>query len=90
MHDPASKQWRTYKLPGDAPKAYAVWVDERDRPWVSEWTANAMYSFDPGSEKFERFDFPRPGANIRQIHGRPGEVWLPESGTEHITVIRTA
>ena len=44
--------------------------------------------FDPASEKFERFAMPRAGANIRQIHGRPGEVWLPESGTEHISVIR--
>jgi len=27
---------------------------------------------------------------VRQILGRPGEVWLPESGTEHIAVVRTA
>jgi len=27
---------------------------------------------------------------VRQILGRPGEVWLPESGTEHIAVMRTA
>jgi virginiamycin B lyase len=26
---------------------------------------------------------------VRQILGRAGEVWLPESGTEHISVIRT-
>jgi len=26
---------------------------------------------------------------VRQILGRPGEVWLPESGTEHLSVIRT-
>ena len=32
---------------------------------------------------------PRDSANVRQILGRAGEVWLPESGTEHITVIRT-
>jgi len=32
---------------------------------------------------------PRKSANIRQILGRPGEVWLPESGTEHISVIKT-
>jgi virginiamycin B lyase len=48
-----------------------------------------MYRFDPGTEKFERFGMARPGTSIRQILGRPGEVWLPESGTEHITVIRT-
>ena len=28
--------------------------------------------------------------NVRQILGRTGDVWLPESGTEHISVIRTA
>jgi virginiamycin B lyase len=89
MHDPAAKSWRTWKLPGDSPHNYAVYVDERDHVWMSEWTANVMYRFDPATEKFERFGFPRPGANIRQILGRPGEVWLPESGTEHISVIRT-
>ena len=41
------------------------------------------------AEKFEHFGFPRAGTNIRQILGRKGEVWLPESGTEHISVIRT-
>jgi virginiamycin B lyase len=49
-----------------------------------------VFRFDPGSERFERFGFPRDNANVRQIHGRPGEVWLPESGTEHISTIRTA
>lgn len=90
MHDPAGKTWRTWKLPGDKPKAYAVYVDERDGVWVSEWSSNAMFSFDPRSEKFERYPLPRDGANVRQILGRSGEVWLPESGTEHVTVIRTA
>jgi virginiamycin B lyase len=90
MHDPAAKSWRTWKLPGDKPRAYAVYVDERDQPWVSDWGDNAMLRFDPESEKFERFGFARRGTNIRQILGRPGEVWLPESGTEYISVIRTA
>jgi virginiamycin B lyase len=49
-----------------------------------------VYRFDPTAEKFERFAFPRAGTNIRQILGRHGEVWLPESGTETISVIRTA
>jgi len=90
MHDPAAKSWRTFKVPGDNPHTYAVFVDDRDQVWMSEWTGNATYRFDPGTEAFERFAMPRPGANVRQILGRPGEVWLPESGTEHITVIRTA
>jgi len=90
VHDPAAKSWRTWRMPGDNPHAYAVYVDDRDIVWVAEWTGNAIYGFDPATEKFERFGFPRPGTNIRQIHGRKGEVWLPESGTEHISVIRTA
>ena len=90
MHDPAARSWRTWKLPGSDPHAYAVYVDERDSVWVSEWTDNAMFRFDPANEKFERFAMARGNTAIRQILGRLGEVWLPESGTEHITVIRTA
>jgi virginiamycin B lyase len=90
VHDPKANAWKTYKAPGDNPHVYAVYVDENDFPWISEWTHNATYRFDPRAEKFERFEMPRPGANVRQILGRRGEVWLPESGTEHLTVIRPA
>lgn len=93
VHDPAatpSNAWRTWKLPGNNPKAYAVYVDERDIVWLSEWSSNAMVSFDPRTEKFESYPLARDSANVRQILGRPGEVWVPESGTEYITVIRTA
>jgi virginiamycin B lyase len=89
MHDPASKAWRAWKVPGSNPMVYAVYVDERDRVWVSDFGGNAIWSFDPRSEKFDRHALPRESANVRQILGRPGEVWVGESGTEHITVIRT-
>ena len=90
MHDPASKTWRTWKLPGQNPQAYAVYVDEKDTAWVTDWGGNAVFSFDSRTEKFERHALPRESTNIRQLLGRAGEVWLPESGTEHISVIRTA
>ena len=89
VHDPASGRWQAWKPPGASPRTYAVYVDERDIVWIAEWTGNAVFSFDPVREHFDRYDFPRPGVGIRQILGRRGEVWLPESGTEHITVIRT-
>ncbi len=89
MHDPKAKTWRGWKLPGSHPKPYAVYVDGRDKVWLSDWGGNAAFSFDPRTERFERYGFARDNANVRQIHGRPGEVWLPESGTEHITVIRS-
>jgi virginiamycin B lyase len=92
MYNPAEKpdkRWHAWKLPGDGPRAYAVYVDERDKVWVSDWGGNAVFRFDLGNEQFERFGFARENAGVRQILGRAGEVWLPESGTEHITVIRT-
>ena len=58
--------------------------------WLSDFGANAVLRFHPESGRFDSFVFPREAANVRQILGRPGEVWLPESGTEHISVIRTA
>jgi virginiamycin B lyase len=67
-----------------------VYVDERDAVWLSDFGANAVLRFDPASERFDAFPLPRAGAAVRQILGRPGEVWLPESGSEHISVIRSA
>lgn len=94
MHDPAlgagAASWRAWKPPGDNPRMYAVYVDEKDKVWCTDWSANAMLRFEPATEKFESIPMPRPGASIRQILGRAGEVWLPESGTEFISVIRTA
>jgi virginiamycin B lyase len=93
MHDPRPRAsqplWKTWRLPGDRPRAYAVYVDERDKVWVSDFGANAVLRFDPVRETFDSWRFEREAAGIRQILGRPGEVWLPESGTEHISVIRT-
>lgn len=89
VHDPKANSWRTWKLPGANPRCYAVYVDERDQVWLSDFGANATLRFDPASERFDAWAHPRAGANVRQILGRPGEVWLPESGTEHIALIRT-
>jgi virginiamycin B lyase len=90
MHDPKSGEWREWKLPGAKPMTYAVYVDDRDIVWVSDFGGDAVLSFDPRTEKFEPYKFPRSGISVRQILGRHGEVWLPESGTDHISVIRTA
>lgn len=89
-YDPAGGRWRQWRLPGEAPRAYAVYVDEHDRVWVSDFGANAVLRFDPQREQFDSWRFPRKDANVRQILGRPGEVWLPESGTEHLSTLPTA
>jgi virginiamycin B lyase len=88
-YDPKTNAWRSWKLPGEKPRAYAVYVDETDRVWLSDFGANAMVRFDPAHEKFESFPSERSGANVRQILGRPGEVWAPESGADRLIVYRT-
>jgi len=87
-YEPKTGKWSTWKAPGDSPKAYAVYVDETDKVWVAEWTAQVMLRFDPASEKFESFRSSSDYANVRQIHGRKGEVWTPESPADKIVVYR--
>jgi virginiamycin B lyase len=89
VFDPAAKSWRAWRLPGDTPKPYAVYVDDQDKVWLSDFGANAVVRFDPETEQFESFPNPRPEAEVRQMLGRPGEVWAAESGTDHLTVFRT-
>jgi virginiamycin B lyase len=69
--------------------AYAVYVDDQEHVWLSDFGANALVRFDPATEEFESFSLPSPSASVRQILGRPGEVWGAESGVDKLVVIRT-
>jgi len=82
-------EWTTWPLPGDSPSAYAVYVDENDIVWLSDFDGNAIVRFDPDLETFTVFELPHPGGEVRQLHGRPGEVWGAESGADALVVIRT-
>lgn len=84
LYDPSTKQWKTWKLPGANPRAYSVYVDETDAVWFTDWGANAIVRFDPKTEKFQSF----PGTDVRQMLGRPGEAWAPESGLDRLVVVR--
>lgn len=86
--DPATEEWRGWRLPGERPRAYAVYVDGRDIVWVSDFGANAVLRFDPEAEAFIAFPGSEPRANVRQILGRDGEVWLPESSLDKLVLIR--
>ena len=87
---PATGEWKSWKLPSEGAKAYAVYVDERDVVWVSDFGSNTTYAFDPRTEQWTPYPGSGEGANVRQILGRPGEIYLPESGLDRIMVIRTA
>jgi len=85
-YDASTSSWREWALPGAA-HAYAVWVDAADRVWLSDWSSNSIVRFDPASERFETFALDRPGAAVRQMMGRTGEVWAPESAHDRLVML---
>ena len=87
VYDPKTDRWKEWKLPGKDPMAYAVYVDENDKVWLSDFGGDVIVRFDPETEAFTPFKLPTPGAEVRQILGRPGEVWLPESANDKLAVI---
>jgi virginiamycin B lyase len=89
LYDPNENKWQEWRLPGANPLPYAVYVDKADMVWLSDFSANALMRFDPATQRFEVFGLPSSEANIRQILGRPGEIWGAESGADKLIVIRT-
>ena len=89
MFDPGTREWHEWCLPGQNPGAYAIYVDDQDLVWLSDFGANALVRFDPAREAFQTFPPPNAGAKVRQLLGRPGEVWGAESGTDKLVVVRT-
>ena len=88
VYNPADGSWREWKLPGERPQAYAVYVDERDMVWLTDFGGNAIVRFAPATEAFESFPLPSSSASVRQLLGRPGELWGAESSVDKIIVIR--
>lgn len=89
VFNPADESWNQWKLPGSSPRAYAVYVDDQDIVWLSDFGANSLTSFDPETEQFEVYELPSRDAAVRQILGRPGEIWGAESGTDKLVRIMT-
>ncbi len=89
VFDPATEQWREWRLPGESPQAYAVFVDDQDKVWLSDFGANALVSFDPDTEQFTSFPLPSDPGEVRQLLGRKGEVWGAESGADKLVMVRT-
>ena len=89
MYDPSTNKWREWRLPGNNPQPYAIYVDDADQVWLSDFGANSLVQFDPTREAFTSFPLPSASANVRQLLGRPGEVWGAESGVSKLVVVRT-
>ncbi len=89
VHNPDDGSWRTWRLPGQKPRTYSVYVDEKDKVWLTDFGGNAIVRFDPATEKFNVFPSDKPNANVRQMDGKPGQAWGGESGTNRLIMIET-
>lgn len=85
-YNPATKRWREWNLPGPA-QPYAVYVDDKDVVWLTDFGRSGIVRFTPKDGTFTRFPL-RTSANVRQLLGRPGELWGAESGADRLVVIR--
>jgi virginiamycin B lyase len=56
--------------------------------WASDFGSNSIVRFNPITEEFDVFPLPHDPGNVRQIHGRAGEVWGPESAADSLLLIR--
>ena len=88
-YDPAADSWQEWPLPGRSPAPYSVYVDGSDIVWLTDFAANAIVRFDPATEAFTSLPLPEADAAIRQMLGRPGEVWGGESALDRLVVVRT-
>ena len=82
--NPATGETRHVALgrAGERSAPHGVVVGPDGAPWITDFGANALVRFDPSSESFEVLPHAAPGANVRQLLGRPGEVWgLPRART---------
>jgi virginiamycin B lyase len=89
-YTPKDGQWKRWKMPGEKPTAYAVYVDDKDIAWVTEWAGNVTLAFDTKAEKIiGTYPGSATKAEVRQILGRPGEIYLPESGLDRVMLVET-
>lgn len=88
-YNPEKGAWREWPLPEPGAQAYAVYVDDTDAVWLTDFTSQALVRFDPATETFMSFPSESDPANVRQLLGRPGELWGAESAADQLVVIRT-
>ena len=86
-YEPASGLWTEWQLPGDNPRAYAVYVDDQNMVWLTDTGADTLVRFDPATEAFTTLAISRP-SNVAQLGGKPGEVWGAERARDHLVVVR--
>jgi virginiamycin B lyase len=56
--------------------------------WASDFGSNSLVRLDPVLGVIDVFPLPHDPGNVRQILGRPGEVWAAESAADSVLLIR--
>ena len=46
-YEPDTGEWSEWALPGADPRAYAVYVDEAERVWLTDFGSNSIVLFEP-------------------------------------------
>jgi virginiamycin B lyase len=82
--DASRNTWRSWRLPGDRPQPYGVYVDQHDVVWVSDFGAGALLRFNPTTGQFSLIAGQQSDVWIRQLLGRPGEVWGADSAHDRL------
>lgn len=77
MYDPASEAWREWRLPGPGLQPYAVYVDDQDKVWLSDFGANALVRFDPETERFTRSPLPSERRTCARSWDAPARCGAP-------------
>ncbi len=90
LYNPTSDAWREYGLGNGRVQAYAVYVDDRDIVWVTDFGNNALLRFEPETATVISLSFGAADAAVRQLLGRPGEIWGAESAQDKLVLVRTA
>jgi virginiamycin B lyase len=95
-YDPATGKWAEWRLPGERPRPYAVYVDTRDNVWLSDHALgggataggnNSLVHFDPKTETFTTVTSSAP-LRVAQLGGIRGEVWGADRNRGRVVVVR--
>jgi streptogramin lyase len=62
-----TKETTIIPLPNPALQAYHIAVDSGHNAWGNLWTADQLFKYDPGVNRFTMFDLPVHGTEIRHI-----------------------
>ena len=94
-YDPATGRWAEWRLPGEEPRPYAVYVDTRDHIWLSDHALgggssggnDSLVHFDPDTETFTTVAS-SAALRVAQLGGLPGEVWGADRNRGRVVVVR--